>query len=67
MIERFHAAGLISQPLPCSSSTCLFSRLATDITGRAQLQHTSKFFVSKHEVLTEHLPINTLLTAKIVR
>lgn len=42
-------------------------RLGTNITGRAQLQHTSKFFVSKHKILTEHLPINTLLTTKIIR
>lgn len=41
--------------------------MATNITGRVQLQHTSKFFVSKHKVLTEHLPVNTLLTTKIIR
>lgn len=46
---------------------CLHSRLATNITGRAQLQHTSRFFVSKHKVLTEHLALNTLLTAKVIR
>ncbi|XP_040891171.1 protein RRP5 homolog isoform X2 [Toxotes jaculatrix] len=44
----------------------IFIRLSWQITGRAQLQKSTKFFVSSHKVLSEHLPPNTLLTTKII-
>lgn len=47
--------------------TCLSSRLSRSITGRAQLQQSTKYFVNNHKVLSEHLPPNTLLTTKILR
>ncbi|XP_019939596.2 protein RRP5 homolog [Paralichthys olivaceus] len=43
----------------------VFIRLSRVITGRAQLQQSTKYFVRNHQVLAEHLPPNTLLTTKI--
>lgn len=54
-------------PLSCSLFTCLSTRLSWSITGRAELQKSTKYFVSNHKVLSEHLPPNTLLTTKIAR
>ncbi|XP_061578811.1 protein RRP5 homolog isoform X2 [Cololabis saira] len=44
----------------------IFIRLARNITGRSQLQQSTRFFVSNQKVLSEHLPPNTLLTTKIL-
>ncbi|TKS69125.1 Protein RRP5 -like protein NF-kappa-B-binding protein [Collichthys lucidus] len=44
----------------------IFIRLSWSITGRAELQKSTKYFVSNNKVLSEHLPPNTLLTTKIV-
>nr|XP_046261090.1 protein RRP5 homolog [Scatophagus argus] len=44
----------------------IFIRLSTSITGRAQLQQSTKYFVRNYKVLSDHLPPNTLLTTKIV-
>lgn len=44
----------------------VFIRLSGSITGRAQLQQSTKYFVNNHKVLSEHLPPNTLLTTKIL-
>ncbi|XP_028264311.1 protein RRP5 homolog isoform X2 [Parambassis ranga] len=44
----------------------VFIRLSRGITGRAQLQQSTKYFVNNHKVLSEHLPPNTLLTTKII-
>ncbi|KAK2919332.1 protein RRP5 homolog isoform X1 [Channa argus] len=44
----------------------VFVRLSRTITGRAQLQQSTKYFVNNHKVLSEHLPPNTLLTTKIL-
>ncbi|KAK2815754.1 hypothetical protein Q5P01_026221 [Channa striata] len=44
----------------------VFVRLSRTITGRAQLQQSTKYFVSNHKVLSEHLPLNTLLTTTIL-
>lgn len=44
----------------------VFIRLSTSITGRAQLQQSTQYFVNNHKVLSEHLPPNTLLTTKIL-
>uniref|UniRef100_A0A3B5LZ77 Protein RRP5 homolog n=1 Tax=Xiphophorus couchianus TaxID=32473 RepID=A0A3B5LZ77_9TELE len=43
------------------------SRLSHNITGRAQLQQSSKYFINNHKILSSHLPVNTLLTTKILR
>lgn len=50
-----------------SPHSCLFSRLSRDITGRAELQQATSYFVSSHTVLAKHLPPNHLLTTKILR
>ncbi|KAM7009922.1 protein RRP5 homolog [Tautogolabrus adspersus] len=44
----------------------VFIRLSRSFTGRAQLQQSTKYFVKNHKVLSEHLPLNTLLTTKIL-
>ncbi|XP_043970110.1 protein RRP5 homolog isoform X1 [Gambusia affinis] len=44
----------------------VFIRLSHNITGRAQLQQSSKYFISNHKILSSHLPVNTLLTTKIL-
>ncbi|KAM3865426.1 protein RRP5 homolog [Diretmus argenteus] len=48
----------------------VFIRLSRGITGRAQLQQSTKYFVTNHSVLTKHLtkhvPVNTLITTKIL-
>ncbi|XP_068581648.1 protein RRP5 homolog isoform X2 [Cebidichthys violaceus] len=43
----------------------VFIRLSRSITGRAQLQQSTKYFVNNHKVLFKHLTPNTLLTTKI--
>ncbi|KAM4594543.1 protein RRP5 homolog [Fundulus diaphanus] len=45
----------------------IFIRLSRGITGRAQLQQSSKYFVTNHKIFSNHLPVNTLLTTKILR
>ncbi|KAF6716045.1 RRP5-like protein [Oryzias melastigma] len=44
----------------------VFIRLSRTITGRAQLQQTTQYFVSSHSVLAEHLPPNSLLSTKVL-
>lgn len=44
----------------------VFIRLSRSITGRAQLQQSSKYFVNNYKILSNHLPVNTLLTTKIL-
>lgn len=65
-VDHLEAGQIIRGYVKSAGEQGVFIRLATNITGRVQLQHTSKFFVSKHKVLTEHLPFNTLLTTKII-
>ncbi|XP_041640703.1 protein RRP5 homolog [Cheilinus undulatus] len=44
----------------------VFIRLSRSITGRAQLQHSTNFFIKNPQVLRDHLPPHTLLTTKIL-
>ncbi|XP_019744636.1 protein RRP5 homolog isoform X2 [Hippocampus comes] len=44
----------------------VFIRLSNSITGRAELQRSTKYFVNNHKVLCNHLPPSTLLTTKII-
>ncbi|XP_029361738.1 protein RRP5 homolog isoform X2 [Echeneis naucrates] len=44
----------------------IFIRLSRDITGRAQIQQSTKYFVNNFKVLSDHLPANSLLTTKIL-
>ncbi|XP_046899644.1 protein RRP5 homolog isoform X2 [Hypomesus transpacificus] len=43
----------------------VFIRLSTNITGRAQFQHATKYF-SSPDVFAKHVPVNTLLTTKVL-
>ncbi|XP_055013980.1 protein RRP5 homolog isoform X2 [Boleophthalmus pectinirostris] len=45
----------------------IFIRLSRGITGRAEIQKSTKYFISSHKILADHLPPNTLLTTKIIR
>ncbi|KAM9792618.1 protein RRP5 homolog [Neosynchiropus ocellatus] len=44
----------------------VFVTLSGTITGRAQFQMTTKYYIRDPKVLSEHLPLNTLLTTKII-
>ncbi|XP_034043197.1 protein RRP5 homolog [Thalassophryne amazonica] len=44
----------------------VFIRLSRCLEGRAQLHLSTKYFVPKCSVLSEYLPPNTLITAKII-
>ncbi|XP_077380962.1 protein RRP5 homolog isoform X2 [Festucalex cinctus] len=44
----------------------VFIRLSNSITGRAELQRSTKYFVNTHKVLCDHLPPSKLLTTKII-
>uniref|UniRef100_H3C389 Protein RRP5 homolog n=1 Tax=Tetraodon nigroviridis TaxID=99883 RepID=H3C389_TETNG len=44
----------------------IFIRLSSSITGRAELQKSTKYFCSNHSVLCDHLPNGTLITSKII-
>ncbi|XP_054634148.1 protein RRP5 homolog isoform X2 [Dunckerocampus dactyliophorus] len=61
------AGQLIRGYVKSVSEQGVFVRLSNHITGRAELQHSTKYFVIKHKDLSNHLPPNTLLTTKILR
>ncbi|KAM7418676.1 hypothetical protein PAMA_016009 [Pampus argenteus] len=44
----------------------VFIKLSASITGRAELQQSTTYFVNNYKVLSTHLPPNTLLTTKII-
>ncbi|KAM8842414.1 protein RRP5 homolog isoform 2-T2 [Synchiropus picturatus] len=44
----------------------VFVMLSGTITGRAQFQMTSKYYIKDPKVLAKHLPLNALLTTKII-
>ncbi|XP_072319242.1 protein RRP5 homolog [Eucyclogobius newberryi] len=44
----------------------VFIRLSRRITGRAQLQKSTQYFISSHKILADHLPPNTVLTTQIL-
>ncbi|KAL1281885.1 hypothetical protein QQF64_000688, partial [Cirrhinus molitorella] len=44
----------------------IFVRLSRSIIGRVNLQQVSKYFASP-ETLSKHIPVNALLTAKVLR
>ncbi|XP_073698661.1 protein RRP5 homolog [Garra rufa] len=47
------------------SDVGVFVRLSRTITGRVQFQQATKYFVYP-ETLSKHIPVNTLLTAKVL-
>ncbi|TNN71202.1 Protein RRP5 [Liparis tanakae] len=64
-IDDLKAGQLIRGYVKSVGEHGIFIRLSSSITGRAQLQHSSKYFVNKNAIFSEHLAPNTLLTAKI--
>ncbi|XP_029990417.1 protein RRP5 homolog isoform X2 [Sphaeramia orbicularis] len=65
-VENLKAGQTVRGYVKSVSEQGVFIRLSRTITGRAQLQKSSKYFVANHKVLVEHLPPNTLLTTKIL-
>uniref|UniRef100_UPI003AB019B0 protein RRP5 homolog isoform X1 n=1 Tax=Centroberyx gerrardi TaxID=166262 RepID=UPI003AB019B0 len=65
-IEELKAGQIIRGYVKSVGEQGVFIRLSRSITGRAQLQQSTKYFVTKHNVLSQHLPLNTLLTVKIL-
>ncbi|XP_026861413.2 protein RRP5 homolog [Electrophorus electricus] len=44
----------------------IFVRLSRSVIGRVLIQNATNYFVTNHEIFTEHLPPNTLVTAKVI-
>lgn len=65
-VDKLKAGQIIRGYVKSVGEQGVFIRLSKSITGRAQLQQSTKYFVSNHKVLSEHLPPNTLLTTKIL-
>ncbi|XP_026215037.1 protein RRP5 homolog isoform X2 [Anabas testudineus] len=65
-VDKLKAGQLIRGYVKAVGEQGVFIRLSWSITGRAQLQQSTTYFVNKQKVLSEHLPPNTLLTTKIL-
>ncbi|KAM9362984.1 protein RRP5 homolog [Symphorus nematophorus] len=65
-VDKLKAGQIIRGYITSVGEQGVFIRLSRSITGRAELQQSTKYFVSNHKVLSEHLPPNTLLTTKIL-
>ncbi|XP_049426867.1 protein RRP5 homolog isoform X1 [Epinephelus fuscoguttatus] len=65
-IDKLKAGQIIRGYVKSVGEQGVFVRLSSSITGRAQLQESTKYFVGNHKVLSEHLTPNTLLTTKIL-
>ncbi|XP_056228146.1 protein RRP5 homolog isoform X2 [Seriola aureovittata] len=65
-VDKLKAGQIIRGYVKAVREQGIFIRLSRGLTGRAQLQQSTKFFVNNHKVLSEHLPPNTLLTTKIL-
>ncbi|XP_054459743.1 protein RRP5 homolog [Anoplopoma fimbria] len=64
-LDKLKAGQIIRGYVKSVGEQGVFIRLSRSITGRAQLQQSTKYFVNNHKVLSEHLKPNTLLTTKI--
>lgn len=64
--DRLKPGQIIRGFVKSISEQGVFIRLSRRITGRAQLQKSTHFFISSHSVLAKHLPPNTVLTTKIL-
>ncbi|XP_076001559.1 protein RRP5 homolog isoform X2 [Genypterus blacodes] len=65
-IEELEAGQIIRGYVKSVCEPGVFIRLSRSITGRAQLQQSTTYFVSNHKVLCETVTPNTLLTTKIL-
>nr|XP_057914269.1 protein RRP5 homolog isoform X2 [Doryrhamphus excisus] len=64
--DDLHAGQLIRGYVKSVNEQGVFIGLSNNITGRAELQHSTKYFVFKHKDLSDYLPLNMLLTTKIL-
>ncbi|XP_034406694.1 protein RRP5 homolog isoform X2 [Cyclopterus lumpus] len=64
-VDNLKAGQIIRGYIKSVGEHGVFIRLSWNITGRAQLQHCTKYFVNSYTVLSKHLTPNTLLTTKI--
>ncbi|KAI7811133.1 protein RRP5 homolog [Triplophysa rosa] len=44
----------------------IFVRLSRSLEGRVQLQHATKYYINKPEVISKHVTQNALVTAKVL-
>uniref|UniRef100_A0A3B5AQX1 Programmed cell death 11 n=1 Tax=Stegastes partitus TaxID=144197 RepID=A0A3B5AQX1_9TELE len=65
-VDKLKAGQIIRGYVKSVGEQGVFIRLSGSITGRAELQQSTKYFVNNHTVLSAHLPPNTLLTTKIL-
>ncbi|CAJ1052669.1 protein RRP5 homolog isoform X2 [Xyrichtys novacula] len=65
-IENLHEGQIIRGYVKSVGEQGIFIRLSRNITGRAQLQQSTTYFVKNSDVLSKHLPPNSLLTTKII-
>lgn len=65
-LDSLKPGQLIRGFLKSVSEHGVFIRLSRRIVARAQLQKSTRFFVSSYSVLAEHLPPNMVLTTKIL-
>ncbi|CAN9509947.1 unnamed protein product [Ophioblennius macclurei] len=65
-VHQLKEGQLIRGFIKCVSEQGVFIRLSRSITGRAQLQQSTTFFVESHKVLADHLPANSLVTIKVL-
>ncbi|XP_076584082.1 protein RRP5 homolog isoform X2 [Chaetodon auriga] len=65
-VDKLKAGQIIRGFVKSVGEQGVFIRLSRSITGRAQFQQSTRYFVNNHKVLSDHLPPNTLLTTKIL-
>lgn len=65
-VDKLQADQIIRGYVKSVGEQGVFIRLSRSITGRAQLQQSTKYFVNNYKVLSMHLTPNTLLTTKIL-
>ncbi|XP_029285082.1 protein RRP5 homolog isoform X2 [Cottoperca gobio] len=65
-VDKLKAGQIIRGHVKSVGEQGVFIRLSRSITGRAQLQQSTKYFVNNHKILSENLTPNTLLTTKIL-
>ncbi|RVE75742.1 hypothetical protein OJAV_G00001760 [Oryzias javanicus] len=65
-LDELEAGQLIRGFVKSVGEQGVFIRLSRTITGRAQLQQATHYFVSSHSVLAEHLLPNSLLSTKVL-
>lgn len=65
-IEDLKAGQLLRGFVKSVGERGIFLRLSRSITGRAQLQKSTNYFVANHKILTKNLPVSKPITTKII-